>query len=216
MSILRFLSMLLIVVFPINKGRCQDCFAARETKETPADWHEYHPLALGNSWMYQELDSYGKAAGRRTTWEVVNVTQEDRGRVFWIWPKPSEGDEEYWALLISELGLREVGDSGNEYYLIRSPLEEGKTWKEPLPSETNPYRVFKILSLGRPCRAGKFRFSDCMIVEEDRGSGNLRIVRTYARHVGPVRFEYFGPVESSKGRGLIQVAELVSYKLSGR
>jgi len=184
-----------------------------QTAQIHTSCEAYYPLSLGNNWTYEGIAVTAVPAGSGVTWRVDKVIQKGGRNVFWLWPKPTDGDEEHRRLMVSKSGVTEVDDSGVEYYVLKCPPQIGESWHVTPPDQSSTERAFKILSLSKTCRVREFRFRDCVKVEEDRGATNLRIVTTYGKHVGPVRIEYYAPAGQGKAKKLLQAVELKSYEI---
>src|SRR3990172_3334399 len=116
------------------------------------DWHEYYPLAVGNSWTYKAWEE-GKEPST-VQWRVTQVMREPEGDVFVIWPSPPIDDESI-MLVLSKGGLREWDFGGSlGFYELTFPINEGDLWREEFHSYSknrSVTRVARVLSVGKPC-----------------------------------------------------------------
>lgn len=174
------------------------CLAQESHTQDPTEkWAEYYPLALGNKWEYF-VENDGIRESDTITWSVSGIDHDwVPGReVYMVWlSPPPEGDEVYLALEVSEKGIRDVDIplEDDSQYRLMFPIKQGNEWTGGVDPENEIFkpRSLSILSVGKPCVAAGAEYPDCVIVEEIRQRSNLRIVASYARNVGPVRFDYF-------------------------
>ena len=182
-----------------------------QTSKPPSTDVEYYPLAVGNTWIYRVQPLEPTASSSTIKWRVGRVWESAKGRVYAVWPTPMEYDDEQLSLIVSPTGIEDIVD---HYPLMKFPLKAGAKWSNPIKG-TSFTEEFHVISVNRPCRASRFRFSDCLEIEETDTKNDTPQITTYARHVGPVSFHYFR-VQGGK-KILVQTLELISYHLmSGR
>jgi hypothetical protein len=121
-------------------------------------WAGYYPLAMGDSWTYSVS---GNSETRPTVWKVINVKPDASGRVFAVWPAPSNSDDEGMQLQFTSEGLHESSD---DFFVLRFPIIKGKTWNV---SRHDQNRVLVVLSEGERCAVGKLKFQSCAVVRDD-------------------------------------------------
>ena len=168
---------------------------------------QYYPLAKGNRWTYR-VRALGKAGASTVEWRVTSKKGSQEGEVYQVWPSPMESDDEAMVLLASTTGIEETTA---RLLILKSHIADGETWISAKTSWSAPHK-FHILSAHEPCRVGPVASDDCVRVEDEDNDLHRRTVTTYAKGVGPVRYEYFRG--ASPGRPPVQLVELISYKLS--
>lgn len=129
---------------------------------------DYAPVHVGDAKTYAVR--FQGQTGRRT----VRVTGQD-GAYF--------VDDAGGALRHTPEGLRD-----RQRYLIRHPLEAGRTWKAILSASA--VERYRIVSVGASCEAHAGRFEDCLVVEASlRRDESLTLFSrfTWARGVGLVK-----------------------------
>ncbi len=140
---------------------------------------DYAPLTVGASRTYAV--QYPGQTGERT----ITVLKEDGG--YFV-------DDAQGAFRVTPEGLRD-----RERYLIRTPLQEGNTWKAILSASAVEH--YRIVSVGQPCRSRAGGFSDCLVVEatirQDK-SMTLRIRWSWAKDVGLAKIETFAELPGKK------------------
>lgn len=130
---------------------------------------EYFPLAVGNTWTYEET----LLGATRTS--KVEITHESEG--FFV-------DNRGGKMRFDAYGLRD-----DKRYLLREPLEPGKTWTNVVAVGTiERYRVLGLQMECGPARAA----ADCVKVEStnriDEGTVLVNEL-TFAPGVGLVMLE---------------------------
>jgi hypothetical protein len=173
----------------------------------PADNSGYYPLAKGNSWTYQVRNA---STSRVSTveWRVTSADKTKEGIVYQVWPTPADSDDEAMTLQVSPSGLQEVSSG---VLIPKLPIAAGDSWTSADPAH---HRRFKILLAGQPCHSGIIESGDCISVQDDDDRLRFRTVTTYARGIGPIRYEYFEK-DGKSGRPS-QTVELLSYPLISR
>jgi len=180
-------------------------FAGEPAKEAGSDQgSEYYPLAKGNVWTYR-VETGSKGGSSTVEWRVTSTEMFEEGMDYEVWPTPSDDDDDAMLLHVSPEGIEDTDDG---VLILTSPVTPSGSWT----SGDTPPRTFHILSLGQPCSAGPVGSHDCVTVEEQDGAIHLRIVTTYAKGIGPIRYEYFR--QNAPGAGAVETVELVSYHLS--
>ena len=169
----------------------------------PKFWEGYYPLSKGNTWEYAITNK--TAEKLRQTWKVVNLSSTSRGPVFAVWPTPAESDDDGMQLQFTREGLKELG---NDFYILRFPLLKGSSW-----GVDRHQRVFTVVSEGEPCAVGKYKFSECAVIQDDDREARLRTVTTYAFGAGPVRYEYFRLKGGQADNQPTQTLEVLSYSV---
>jgi len=140
----------------------------------------------------------------------ANSKQAD-GRIFAVLPTPAQEDDSQ-QLLLTEQGLKDVPTG---YYLIRWPIVADDQWHYEFEKgePSKKFRVsFKVLFARTNCDVRKRHFTDCLAVEQIDEETDLRVVTTYARNVGPVKYVYYKLRDAGEGKP-VQSVELVSYSL---
>jgi hypothetical protein len=107
-------------------------------------------------------------------------------------------------LRISPLGLEEISLG---VLIPKSPIIVGEKWT----SARSARRTFRVLSVGQPCHVGSIASEDCLTVEDEDDAVSFRTITTYAKGVGPIRYEYYK--KNTKAEHTIQTVELLSYHL---
>jgi hypothetical protein len=171
------------------------CAKRVETEDTPpsaaGSVADYYPLSVGNRWTYL-------VNGRADKQVEVKILKEDGG--FFL-------DSQGGQLTADSFGIRD-----QKRYLLRAPLEQGKTWTNVVSvSSTEHYRILRV---GGPCDAPAGVFQDCVQVEaRNRVDADTTLVNTFtfAPRVGLVRIR----VEAERGGQRIPQTwlELTSYQV---
>jgi hypothetical protein len=165
-----------------------------QEEQPPADsvkLSEYYPLAVGNSRTYA-------VNGRKDRLVEVKILKEEDGYFL---------DNQGGQLQVDSFGVRD-----QKRYLLRGPLEPGRTWTNVVSvSSTERYQ---ILQVGIPCQAPAGSFQNCVRVEgRNRQDAQTTIIVTwtFAPGVGLVSLE----MESEqKGQRRRQTwLELTSYQV---
>jgi hypothetical protein len=136
---------------------------------------DYYPLAVGNRWTYV-------VNGRAEKLVEVRILKEEGGFFH---------DSQGGQLAVDGFGIRD-----QKRYLLRAPLETGRTWTNVVSvSSTERYQ---ILRTGAPCESPAGVFKDCVQVEgRNRVDSDTTLVNTFtfAPGVGLVRIQ----VEAEQG-----------------
>jgi hypothetical protein len=185
------------------------CAAGDAQEPNSSQGSEYYPLAKGNRWIYR-VRTAGRAGSSKVEWRVTSEKRSKEGEIYQVWPTPMESDEDAMVLRVTPAGIQETTD---RVLILRSHPVSGDAWTSGEASWSAP-RKFRVLSVHRPCRAGPVTSGDCVQVEDQDENLHLRTITTYARGVGPVRYEYFRG--SPAGSAPTQTVELVSYELSSK
>jgi hypothetical protein len=168
---------------------------------------EYYPLARGNRWIYR-VQIEGRPVASRVEWRVTSEKRSQEADTYQVWPTPMQSDDEAMELRVSAVGIEEMA---SRVLILRSQLAKGDTWISG-GAPWSSARKSRVLSVHEPCRVGSISSRDCVRLEDDEEKLHLRIVTTYARGIGPVRYEYFRG--SPPGEVPVQIVELTSYHLS--
>lgn len=105
-----------------------------------------------------------------------------------------------------------------DVFILKSPLYQGGRWNKEFQSTLKNRKVsrtFLITSTGKPCEVGKFKFPDCVVIEDVDEEQDPKTFTTYARDVGPVAFKYYEHIKNSGPYKLDQTLVLLSYTLKG-
>lgn len=123
-----------------------------------------------------------------------------------------QSDDEGMELAVTQEGIKEIF---SDTFIIRFPIRTGEAWAAGQPRGGHGHRTLRVLSVNEPCSAGNLKIQDCMTIEdEDPSPTGLKIVTTYARDLGPVRYMYYR--KTSGEVRLIQSVTLTSHKFSGQ
>jgi hypothetical protein len=170
----------------------------------PSTSSEYYPLALGNSWKYQVRTTKNTNIST-VIWRVTSADKTKEGIIYQVWPTPSDSDDEAMMLHMSTLGLEETSSG---VLIPKSPIRAGERWTS---AKSTHHRKFHVLSVGQPCQVGSISSENCITVEDEDDALRFRTITTYAKGIGPIRYEYYrknAPVVRP-----IQIVELLSYQL---
>jgi hypothetical protein len=181
---------------------------AQEAKNDQA-WKKYFPAKIGKSWSYRIREAKN-SSNQQITRSVRQVENGKDGEIITIWQTPAEGDEGI-QLLLSEKGLQDIPTG---FYLLRFPIMAGDNWNYTVNSITQNRDVtvrFRVLSSGAPCQSGKYKFDDCVVVEQQDPDTRLDTVTYYAKKVGPVKYVYSEIVANDESRSRAQTLELRNY-----
>jgi hypothetical protein len=176
------------------------------------DWTAYYPLAVGNTWIYK-VRVAGDPKSGTVRWKVTQTLDEDGKRVYLVVPHPIQEDDDYLELSVGSGGVEEVRQG---IFHLKFPVIVGQQWSKEYQSvlkNREVSRKFSVLSVGKPCRVGKFSFTDCVVVEDSDEELELKTVTTYARNVGPVAYEYFKRAGAPTEDKFFQSLELLSHDL---
>lgn len=176
------------------------------------DWSAYYPLAVGNTWIYS-VHVAGRQKSGTIRWQVTQAFVEDEKTVYLISPRPTEVDDGYMEL---SPGIRGVEDVRQGIFLLKFPITAGEQWSHQRQSVRKNHKVshiFKVQSAGKPCAAGKFTFSDCVVVEDSDEELDLKTVTTYARDVGPISYKYWKHDGTPSVDKFLESNELLSREL---
>ncbi len=138
----------------------------------------YYPLAVGNRWVY-ESNFLGEKTER-----MVQILKEENG--FFV---DNQG---------GELGVDAFGIRDRKRYLLKEPVEPGRSWTNVV--SVSSIERYKILELG-PCEVPAGRFESCVGVEgRNRVDDQTTLVNqlTLARGVGIVRIETAAEVRGER------------------
>lgn len=138
----------------------------------------YYPLAVGNRWVY-ESNFLGEKTER-----TVQILKEENG--FFV---DNQG---------GELGVDAFGIRDRKRYLLKEPVEQGRSWTNVV--SVSSIERYKILELG-PCEVPAGRFESCVGVEgRNRVDDQTTLVNqlTLARGVGIVRIETAAEVRGER------------------
>jgi hypothetical protein len=177
--------------------------SAFSQEANPSHSHEYYPLAKGNIWKYQ-VHTASNVKSSTVEWRVTSADKTKEGIIYQVWPFPSDSDDEAMMLYMSPRGLEETSFG---VLIPKSPIIVGEKWTSAKPTR----RIFRVLSVSQPCHAGSIASEDCLTVEDEDDAVNFRTITTYAKGIGPIRYEYFR--KSTKAVRPIQTVELLSYHL---
>ncbi|MGO9270160.1 MAG: hypothetical protein ACLQOO_07895 [Terriglobia bacterium] len=177
-------------------------FAGEPAQEAnPDHGSEYYPLAEGNTWTYR-VQTGSKMKSSTVEWRVTSTEMFEEGPDYEVWPTPRDDDDDAMLLHESPDGIEETDDG---VLILTSSVTTGERWT----SGTAPPRTFHVLSVGQPCGAGPVTSHDCVTVEEQDEAIHLRIITTYAKGIGPIRYEYF--LQNVPGASPVETVELLSY-----
>jgi hypothetical protein len=170
----------------------------------PSPGSKYYPLAKGNTWKYRVQDfSNGKSS--TVEWRVTSADKSKEGTIYQVWPFPSNSDDEAMRLHLSSTGVEEASSG---VLILKYPAVSGTRWE----SAKRPRRTFHVLSVGHACHAGDTTSEDCYVIEDQDDALRFRTVTTYAKGIGPIRFEYYW--KNSTSTKPMQTVELLSFHLS--
>jgi len=171
------------------------CAKRVEVEDTPpapvGSVADYYPLAVGNRWTYL-------VNGRPDKPVEVKIVKEDGG--FFL-------DSQGGQLTVDSFGIRD-----QKRYLLRAPLETGRTWTNVVSvSSTEHYRIVRASG---PCEAPAGSFEGCVLVEaRNRVDAETTLINTFtfAPRVGLVRIQ----VDAERGGRRIPQTwlELTSYQV---
>ncbi len=184
------------VSFVIVSLLCASCVSTepRPTAQNVPKARELFPLAVGNRWSYNVA-----FLGARQNLTVAIVAGE--GSVF--------VDSRNQKFMLGADGLRD-----EHRYLLKEPLEVGRTWTSIIDVSTSEH--YKVDELGVRVDVPAGHFEDCVQIEARNPSGpNIALVadQTYCPGVGLVRVVTFQ--ERSGNRSAPQfMQELASYKVA--
>jgi hypothetical protein len=147
------------------------CARAPELRRAqPLSAADYYPLAVGNRWTYR-TNFLGEKSERR-----VEIVGHRNG--FYV---DSQGQE----LTVDALGVRD-----QKRYLLREPLEVGRTWTNVV--SVSSVEHYQVKDIGAPCEAPAGVFQDCVRIESRNPVNETRALVneiTFAPRVGIVRIE---------------------------
>ena len=131
---------------------------------------DYYPLAVGNWWTYQ-ANFLGEKSERRV--EIVG------------WRNGFYLDSQGQELMVDGIGVRD-----QRRYLLREPIEVGRSWTNVV--SVSSVEHYQVKEVGVPCQALAGAFRDCVRVESRspvNESSTLFNEITFAPQVGIVRIE---------------------------
>jgi hypothetical protein len=131
---------------------------------------QFYPLAVGNRWTYR-----ARLLGNVEE-HTVEILREEDG--FFV-------DSDRGRLKVDAYGLRD-----DKRYLLRDPLEPGKTWTTVVAVGSVEHS--KILEVGQPCIVAAGTFDRCVTVEiRNRGDEHRTLINrtTFALGVGIARIQ---------------------------
>lgn len=154
----------------------------------------YYPLAVGNKWTYRV-----RFLGQEQQQDVEILRQVDG----------YFEDSQKGRLVADAYGIRD-----EKRYLLRYPLETGRTWTNVVSVASVEH--YTIIETGTRCQVPAGTFEDCVRVESrNRQDARTTLVNvfTFAPNVGLVRIEIVAEV----GNKRIPQTELalVKYHLAG-
>jgi len=130
----------------------------------------YYPLAVGNSWTYS-----ANVLGERTE-QKISIVRQDFG--FFV-------DDQKGRLKVDAYGLRD-----DRRYLLREPLEEGRSWTSVVSAQSVEHS--RIVEVDKPCTVPAGAFLHCLTVENRnrQDEHHTMVMRmTFAPEVGIVRVQ---------------------------
>ncbi len=155
----------------------------------------YYPLAVGNKWTY---DATFLGEKRQHTIEILRV--EDG---FYV-------DNTGARLALDAFGIRD-----DKRYILRGPLEVGRTWTNVV--SVSSVERYRIIEFGQSCQVPAGRFPVCVRVEgRNRVDAKTTLVNelTFAHGVGLVHIK---TAAETAERTIPQTdIVLASYQLAGR
>jgi hypothetical protein len=157
------------------------CAKRVETEQTttlpqPAD---FYPLALGNRWTY--LATF---LGEQRT-QQVEILKVVEG-----YYQDSQGGQ----LTVDAFGVRD-----QKRYLLREPLEVGRTWTNVV--SVSSVEHYKVIEVGQSCESPAGKFYGCVRVEgRNRVDEHSTLVNefTFAPAVGLVRVKVVAEVDGKR------------------
>jgi hypothetical protein len=162
------------VVMWIALASCAGCaalgFGPAKPAYRPPDVTAYYPLAVGNSWTYS-----ASVLGDRAE-KTVSIVKQDFG--FYV-------DDQKGRLKWDAYGLRD-----EKRYLLREPLEVGKTWTSVVSVQS--VERSRIVEVDEPCTVPAGAFEHCLTVENSNRQDEhhtLVMRMTFAPGVGIVRIQ---------------------------
>ncbi len=157
-------------VAALSWAGCARTTALQRNAQTQLSAADYYPLAVGNHWTYR-ANFLGEKGERRV--EIVG----QRGG-FYV---DNQGQE----LTVDAFGVRDP-----KRYLLREPLEVGRTWTNVV--SVSSVEHYQVKEIGMPCEAPAGTFQGCLRVESRspvNESTTLLNEITFAPRVGIVRIE---------------------------
>lgn len=161
------------VVVSIALAACAGCAGLGGQVKPPYKPQEvaaYYPLAVGNSWTYA-----ANVLGDRSE-QTVSIVKEDFG--FFV-------DDHKGRLKVDAYGLRD-----DKRYLLREPLEVGKSWTSVVSVQS--VERSQIVEVDEPCTVPAGAFEHCLTVENRNRQDEqhtLVMRMTFAPGVGIVRIQ---------------------------
>lgn len=131
---------------------------------------QFYPLAVGNKWTYR-----ARLLGSLEE-HTVEIVKEEGG--YFV-------DSDRGRLKVDAFGLRD-----EKRYLLRDPVEAGKTWSTVVAVGSVEHA--KILEVGQPCIVPAGTFERCVTVEaRNRGDAKRTLIlrTTFAPGVGIARIQ---------------------------
>jgi hypothetical protein len=181
---------------------------ASEIHDPPEIEAQYYPLAAGNSWTYTIIAPSLKKP-KKVIWHVDRVlTDEKTNEIYVVAPTPMETDDQTMNLTVDASG---VFDRVGEFYLFKFPLNQGDRWGTPGIEEH-----FLVKDVHVPCAVGRFKFDDCLVIENRDTHIHMRTLTTYAKGVGPIKYEYtnYSEEDPKKSESRVSLVTLLSYRIS--
>ncbi len=148
---------------------------------------ELYPLAVGNRWTY-DTRFFGQQGST-----VVEIVREDRGN-FLHHSTPADPREPDRGLRVDAFGLRD-----DKRYLLRDPLEPGKTWTNVV--SVSAVEHYTVLDVGSACSVPAGQFTGCVKVEgRTKIDQKATLVNelTFAPKVGLVQISLFLDVNGKR------------------
>lgn len=144
--------------------------AARIEEAHGDETADYYPLAIGNRWTYDS--QFLGEKGQR----IIEVLRLEDG--FYV-------DNTGSRLALDAFGIRD-----DKRYILRGPLEVGRTWTNVV--SVSSVEHYRIIEFGQSCQVPAGRFEVCVRVEgRNRVDAKTTLVNelTFAYGVGLVRIK---------------------------
>jgi hypothetical protein len=185
-------------------------FASRMLSQEGKDMlAAYYPLAVGNHWKYCPSSSPKGESSGCATWTVQQMQEHNGSSIFTVWTYPSQSDDEAMVLNPTSEGLLELG---SKHVILRTDKAVGESWEYPVWSAKQQKRLidrFTVHAISS-CTLGHETFDSCITIDEDDTSLGLLVRTTYAKSIGPIRYEYFHAGQTRP----FSILKLIERKLS--